>query len=677
MTTMRRGVRPPGRQGTASRRRAWVTSSRWLALLAGAVLTFPALVMPATATVDGSWVLALNAAAARGLVHGRDLTWTFGPLAPAVFPLDVGANLAWAVPLRLALHAAWWIAVALLVHRTRGVLAPIVVVAAMAWASTLETFSAPLLLGCLSWLAVAQARRRVWPAAVAAALSAVTLLVKFNLGLAAAVAVGAWAVLLVAGAPRAPRPARAATAAAVALVAAAGVTALLVAWRVAGGPLGVLPAWAADSFRLMQGFSTQLVLDGPAADIWLALAPLGLAAALVAVGAARDRSSPAARGEIAWAVIVALPLFAVFKSAFVRHDLHAVHWFVTLPGCLALGWPITRMGLPSAEPSSSPSAAAPTRREGASSPERRREAGAAGVVLAALAVAVGWLAWRQPGGVPWPAGPARVLEALRWPRTRAAVRAADEATRAAAVAAFGPGFDVPARVGGASIDGYPWDVAGVVLAGLNWTPRYVLQSYQAYDPVLDRRIGEALQGPSAPRYILYRHVAVDDAQPATVDPATWRAIWRWYEIDAHDGADTLLLKRRKRARFNILRPIGAGTARLNTPIDVPDAGGRPVLLYADLAPSLAGRLWAAAYRLVPPDVEVERLDGTRERHRVVWANLPNGILASHMPLWRHQVAPLLGRDWTPPAPTVRRLTFVADGRWWREAFAVRWAAVER
>ncbi|MEO8084140.1 MAG: hypothetical protein ABI780_09980 [Ardenticatenales bacterium] len=704
---MNRSSPTNGRLPRASARRRLVVWMRgpllWRCALlsAGVALTFPPLILPATATVDGSWVLALNLAAARHLVHGRDMIWTFGPLAPAVLPLDIGANLAWAIPIRLALFAAWWSATARLLARTPGIVAPALLAAAMALASTRETFTAPLLLGCLAWLAVARVERRVWPAAVAAMLAAVVTLVKFNLGLAGGLAIGVWAALRVAARHGAPRAARRAAAEGLA-VAAAGAVTLVAAWRLSGAPLGALPIWIADSLRLMAGFSTQLAVKGPAADLWWALLPIGLAL-LVLAGAAvasharglRSADAPnadapnadappaghrprALADDVAWAIIVALPLWAVFKSAFVRHDLHAVHWFVTLPGVVALALPrASAAARSSVTPATEPTSVETSAMSTVVPTAAMRTRAVVGLAAFSLALSVGWLAWRVPGGMPWPIGPARIVEALRWPRTRAAVAAQDRATRAAAVAAFGPGFDVPGRVGNATIDAYPWDVAGVALAGLNWTPRYVPQSYQAYDPVLDRRTAAGIEGAARPAYILYRIEAVDDAQPATVDPATWRAIWRWYEIDAHDQADTLLLKRRKRPRFNLLRPLGDGVARLGQPIDVPDAGGRPVLLYGDLAPSLAGRLLAAAFRLAPPEIDVERLDGTHERHRVVWANLVDGILASHMPQWRHQITPLLGRDWTPPPATVRRLTFVADGRWWRSEVRLRWAAVER
>lgn len=644
----------------ATGRSARLTSAvRWGAVAAVAVFTFPPVVLPAETTLDASWVLALNFAAARGLVHGRDLVWTFGPLGSAVYPLDIGGNLTWAVPLRLGVMAAWWWAVARLVRRTPGTLAPTVLAAAMIFAASFEQFAVPLLTATVAWLAVALHERRAWPAAVAAALAAIALLMKFNIGLAGAAATATWGILYVAGpaaAPGAAGPGRAARLRAVAAVAAVGALTLGGGWWAAGGPLGVLPMWVVASLRLMRGFESQLVAAGPSSDLAFAFVPLAacLAAALAAAAAARRGGrGRAGTSDLALAAIAALPLFSVFKASFVRQDLHAMQWFLVVPCWIALALPGER--------------------------SRRGRAVVIGLTALALATGTAWGAVRVPGGMPLPSGLARIADALDLPATRARAAAAAEAARATVMADFGAGFDVPGIVGDAPIDSYPWDLASVLLPGLNWTPRYVLQSYQAYEPTLDRTTAARLEGPAAPRYILYRHMAIDGTQPVTVDPATWRAIWRWYQIEADDGDDTLLLRRRKRPRFGEPRPLPQATAvgRLGEPMDVPLADGKPVLLYADLAPSLAGRLLAAAWRLPPPEIEIERLDGTRDRRRVVWANLPNGILASHMPQWLYEARPLLRTDWTPPPPTVRRVRFVADGRWWRRDFEVRWAVVER
>lgn len=644
-------IRPPTGRSTK------LTSAvRWAAVAAVAVFTFPPVVLPAETTLDASWVLALNVAAARRLVHGRDLIWTFGPLGPAVYPLDIGHNLSWAAPLRLGVMAAWWWAVARLVRRTSGLVAPTVLAAAMIFAASFEQFAVPLLTATVAWLAIALHERRAWPAAAAAALAAAALLMKFNIGLAGGAATATWGILYVAGpaaSGAAAGPGRAARLRAVAAVAAAGALTLGGAWWAAGGPLSVLPAWIAASLRLMRGFESQLVAAGPSSDLVFALVPLAacLAAALAAAAARRAGRCCAGASDSALAAIVALPLFSVFKASFVRQDLHVMQWFLVVPCWIALALPAER--------------------------SRRGRAVVIGLTALALATGNGWGAVRVPGGMPWPSGPARIADVLDLTATRARAAAAAEAARATVMAGFGAGFDVPGVVGDGTIDSYPWDLASVLLPGLNWTPRYVLQSYQAYEPTLDRTTAARLEGPAGPRYILYRHMAIDGTQPVAVDPATWRAIWRWYQIEADDADDTLLLRRRKRPRFGEPRPVAAAVGRLGDPLDVPPADGKPVLLYADLAPSLAGRLLAAAWRLPPPEIEIERLDGTRDRRRVVWANLPNGILASHLPQWLYEARPLLRTDWTPPPPTVRRVTFVADGRWWRREFAVRWAVVER
>src|SRR5579872_5479169 len=46
------------------------------------------------ATIDDTWVFALNYAASLGMAIGRDVVWTAGPLGYLAFPQDLGSNLA-------------------------------------------------------------------------------------------------------------------------------------------------------------------------------------------------------------------------------------------------------------------------------------------------------------------------------------------------------------------------------------------------------------------------------------------------------------------------------------------------------------------------------------------------------------------------------------------------------
>src|SRR3954469_22751865 len=68
------------------------------------LLVCPLRYWPLGRDVDSTWRFALNFAAAHGLVAGRDVVFTYGPLGYLVFPEDTGNNLM----AGLAFQSALW-----------------------------------------------------------------------------------------------------------------------------------------------------------------------------------------------------------------------------------------------------------------------------------------------------------------------------------------------------------------------------------------------------------------------------------------------------------------------------------------------------------------------------------------------------------------------------------------
>src|SRR5262249_38196146 len=67
---------------------------RWVLLIYLSLLLCPIRYCAPTRTnVDNTWFFALNYAAAHHLVFGRDIVWTWGPLAYLLVPFQIGTNL--------------------------------------------------------------------------------------------------------------------------------------------------------------------------------------------------------------------------------------------------------------------------------------------------------------------------------------------------------------------------------------------------------------------------------------------------------------------------------------------------------------------------------------------------------------------------------------------------------
>src|ERR1700682_4019881 len=98
----RRSQNPKKQQSAPSQkhqRRVWKIP-RWLLLSIRAALTlfafcalYPVRYHAADTTLDPSWAVALNQFHVRGLMHGRDIGFTYGPLAYLTLPMPFGTNL--------------------------------------------------------------------------------------------------------------------------------------------------------------------------------------------------------------------------------------------------------------------------------------------------------------------------------------------------------------------------------------------------------------------------------------------------------------------------------------------------------------------------------------------------------------------------------------------------------
>src|SRR5580693_4453453 len=74
----------------------------WLALVA-----LPAIPPDMTGGLDPGWVIGLNMAHAQGLLHGKDIVWTYGPLGYLLYPDASGHDLYRVLGYRLGVYLLW------------------------------------------------------------------------------------------------------------------------------------------------------------------------------------------------------------------------------------------------------------------------------------------------------------------------------------------------------------------------------------------------------------------------------------------------------------------------------------------------------------------------------------------------------------------------------------------
>ncbi len=535
--------------------------------------------MPAPG-LDPSWAAGLHQGYREGLGFGRDLLFTYGPIAwlrqATYWYEDTGRlALAYTILCRLLLIVPlWWLA-----RRQLGAVAATVVLA-LAVPFVDDPLQVVTATGAV-WLvgrgASAPPRAQLAVIVGLGVLTGWTALEKLNSGVLAA-SVSVLAIALSGGRSALPRR--------LALWVGASIATLVVLWLLCGQAVRDLPAYVRGSAWIVSGFSEAMGTEVPGlawhywaiAAVWIA----GLVATL-ALGPAARRER---RGAAAlWTVVT----FFVFKAGFVRHDVvHSLTPFAVL-GPLALALPIRRTPL--------------------------GRSVTAILVLAPISVACVIDGVRLSQFVdPWPRITLAGEQASGlWSYARRAELRQKGLERVRAAYPLDDGALVALR--GQRVDLWPIDTSIAVAYGLDWNPQPVFQSYQAYSRPLDALNREKLRSPSAPgRIVAAPWKALDRRLVAFDTPGATRAILCRYRPTVFAPAG-MILSRDARRRCTPPTLIRSQRAAWGESIRVPQVPRDGIVSMTVDGAEVRGleRLRTAAYRSLERTIDL----GSAGVHRVV------------------------------------------------------------
>ena len=597
----------------SERQAGGVVAAAWAApLLIAGFITLPArFAAIGPPSLDASWVWIVNRAAADGLVWGRDLVFTYGPLAWILEPLDIGWHLVVANLVGAALHVAvlvvWIRQVTRPDRRAAALVVPLLLLAAWAFHPTAE---AGFTLAALVLLHAAVDGRHREATAVVAAVAATAPFLKLSLGVAVGVigvGVTAWCALdrsrrlllpsLVAGA----------------------LTGLVVTAAVFLRSPWTIRDWGRLSLELMSGYSEAASLIGGTGPLVVGLV---VVVALV-VAAVVWRHVPSVGPFLALAALVTV---LMFRFAFVRqdtsHQAQFLPWVLLVLTALAAVVPRGRDAIVTA--------------------------GVAGVITVASLVS-GVAPTPSPSAVAWSAahggGGGRLVANL-----------ADLGSVRARLAAIGrerlEPLELPAswraHLASTPVGTLPWQALWCPANGLAWSPTPTVQLYAAHTAVLDRWSAGRYASDTAPEWILDEYVPVIQRHQALDAPATWLELWRRYEMveAVTDEPQTVLLRRRPEPVELDIRQVGSTSLRLDDPDGEPVPASEHLLLAAiELSPSLPGRMRRLLWRVPPVYLLLEHASGHRTGYRLIPDTARSGVPLNRFPrdfmgwraLWRGAV----------------------------------------
>jgi hypothetical protein len=585
---------------------------------------------PARPGLDAAWSLALSVAHTNGLVFGRDIAFTFGPLGYLISGIPTAAVVAdiarfsaivaivYALLAMVALRAPMSItqrivlAIALLClaaspsgedylllfaflaglgarsmrtphHRVRSafILGTIAGVAAMTKFTLAIDCGGAGALFYLGSLAVAPARTRpswivaaltfaaTFGAAALASFAPTPLAIGFA-GLAFAFGIAAWSV------PRRQLPLALAGCA----LAAAGI----------GLASPALIDFARVSLAVATDYSSAMSLPGSSDTLRLAIGEFILIA-LVVIALARE-------GNLGLAAALGFALFGGFKHGFVRQDGHVFYFAITAAAVGTIAYAALRR------------------------PRARQFS-----LVAAVIALVGLFSGTQSAiGVNVLAGaaPSSLGDKIAFLLSVPALERTLSATNATALAGETLATASAARFGRSPVDVEPVNATLAIASGLNWRPVPSLQAYSAYDGAIDALNVASIE--HRPRgFVLYSLGAIDSRYPFGDSPQMLHALACRYRADpppvgTAEAGMAVVLTGPNPDRCSGSTRASLPSAAFDESIDIPHAPRDPselVLITIRTKYTLIGRIRKSLFRIGDLFLTARYEDGSLQKFRII------------------------------------------------------------
>ncbi len=560
--------------------------------------------------LDPSWVFGLNYAHAKGLVWGRDVAFTYGPWGFLAVPVRLGAN----IDVAVVCQALAWLAALPPLWYLLGRRAKLPGVLLFAWSSgfahaTIANFTCDEYLGFLSLLYLAAAyltTRWIVPLVTGGFIAAVAMMIKFSTGVFCAVAVLSFPATFLL---RRLRQLWQSLAIAVAVLSIA-FTGLYLTHNLSVATMFTflrLSVDISDAYTVSQALYT--VPELSIAALYLTIGYVLLSVLLFVF---RDR---AAR----FSLVLVLPLFIAFKHGFVRSDTH-VGFYFSIGGfliglmCLVAEFRPARQWI---------------------------VFGVLGIGLPVLLLQPSLakvLVWHDPILAGVRALPAE-LKVLKVPELKRALAAQE----AALVVADRLPPDLLQRVGKSSISVFPYELAYGPANDLTLVLMPLLQTYIAASASLDEWNARLFEDNARrPDFLLMEWKSIDYRHPLYDVPATFLAIYKWYDFDS-GYAQRILLRKRLQPRFRDLRQLGAAHQVPADSAEIPQSS-HPVVGSIQLSLTLAGRLSKLFWKVPEVDVRSTGAHGSYWDSRAAPAALASAGPANFMPFSLEGVKNLTERN---------------------------------
>ena len=180
---------------------------------------------------------------------------------------------------------------------------------------------------------------------------------------------------------------------------------------------------------------------------------------------------------------------------------------------------------------------------------------------------------------------------------------------------------------GHTVDVFPWDIAITELYDFKWHPRPVFQSYSAYTAYLDSLNAKHFSSDTAPEYLLYASKSIDGRYSFFDEPETFRTLLYRYQPCGQDKGFIVLRKKDNPAvvKEEYIDKAVVGFGQI---IALPKVNDGLLFARIHIEYNFAGRLLKFLFK--PPQVYFGFFRNTQKIgiYRFIFGNAQNGVFLS-------------------------------------------------
>lgn len=237
-------------------------------------------------------------------------------------------------------------------------------------------------------------------------------------------------------------------------------------------------------------------------------------------------------------------------------------------------------------------------------------------------------------------------------------------------------FSIPTLSG--TTDIYSFNQAYLLASANTWSPRPVLQSYQANTPGLALLNNEHLIGSHAPDNVIFKVEPIDDRLASLEDGPSWPTLIANYSPERFDKEFLFLRK-------SLDTPLHSGWSEIGTAVQVLGAryplprSEKPLFAELDIRPTLAGRLISFLYKPEPLSISIELADGRKKVYRLPSQMARAGFLISPHVENTREFALLFGNQAYLANNTVRAIEITTESRgslFWKPEYTLKITSIE-